>query len=122
MAACLDLEPPGEARAMTEQRQPADIACTLSDKAFQERRTAIRQSLLPRLATSERTQTGLRLSFSDSAAMRSTVERFVDLERQCCQFLTYTLSPPEDGLVLTVEGAPDAQATLDRLTDAIANG
>jgi hypothetical protein len=104
---------------MAEQLQPSDIACTLSDKAFQERRTAIRQALLPHLLTSERTGTSLRLTFAGTAGLRSRVAGFVDLERQCCGFLTFTLAPPDDDLVLTIEGPPDAQATLDLFAEAV---
>ena len=103
---------------MEENMHASDIACSLSDEAFRERRATMRNALLPHLINGERMESGLRLAFADTAALRSRVESFIHMERQCCGFLTFTLAPPTDGLILTIEGPPHAQATLDKFFDA----
>jgi hypothetical protein len=102
-----------------EENIPApNIACSLSDEAFRKRRATVRKAMLPHMVNGERMETGLRLTFADTAELRSSVENFIHLERQCCGFLTFTLAPPTDGLILTIEGPPEAQATLDMFSDA----
>ncbi|MDA0229873.1 MAG: hypothetical protein O3B21_06760 [Proteobacteria bacterium] len=96
----------------------AEITCSLTDEEFRERRAMARKDLLPHILDGERMDSGLRLTFADSVALRSRVESFIRLERQCCGFLTFTLAPPIDGLILTIEGPPEAQITLDRFADA----
>lgn len=106
---------------MLEQLRAADIACALSDQAFRERRAMVRQTLLPHRTDSERTATGLELTFADTAALRAELQTFIALERQCCGFLTFVLSPPGNRLVLSIVGPPEAQETLDRLAEAMAS-
>ena len=71
---------------MEENMHASDIACSLSDEAFRERRATMRNALLPHLINGERMESGLRLAFADTAALRSRVESFIHMERQCCGF------------------------------------
>lgn len=98
---------------MMKDTHRAEIACSLNDQEFRQRQAFVRGTLLPHLTGSERLTSGLRLTFP--AALRSSVETFVDLERQCCGFLTFTVTHPDESLVLTIEGPPEAQSTLDAL-------
>lgn len=102
-----------------EEIPSPDIACSLNDEEFRRRRALARETLLPHLIGTERLTGGLALTFPDTAALRSRVETFVGLERQCCGFLTFTVSQSAERLVLTIEGPPDAQSTLDMLAALI---
>jgi len=95
--------------------------CSLTDAEFEERRALARNSLLPHIVETKKLDSGLELTFPETDTLRSSVETFVTLERQCCRFLTFTITPPNIGLTLTVEGPPEAQATLEMLAVAVAS-
>ena len=107
---------------MAEHTNAAEIACSLTDEEFRERRAMARESLLPHLVETKKLESGLKLTFPETDTLRSSVETFVSLERQCCGFLTFTITPPDKGLTLTIEGPPEAQATLEMLAAAVASG
>ncbi len=98
---------------MNPQSKPTDVVCSLNDKEFHQRRQLVRSALLPHIANLERFENGIILRFIASAELRSDVEDFIDLERACCGFLTFTLSPPGGDLCLTIKGPPEAKETLD---------
>ena len=106
---------------MQKQTDAAEIYCSLTSDEFRERRSLARKALLPHLVEARRWACGLSLIFPESVALRSEVERFVALERQCCTTLTFIVAPPEEGLIVTIEGPPEAAATIELFADAIAN-
>lgn len=89
-----------------------EIACSLSGAEFRQRRAFLRETLLPHLLLSKRTASGLTLAFPNTDACCAQLETFVSLERQCCGFLTFTISWEEDPLTLRIEGPPEAAATI----------
>ncbi len=103
---------------MNQPLTEPEFACTLNDEEFKERRAWARKTLFPQTVKRERLETGLMIHFHDSVQTRSHVETFVELERQCCGFLTFTISPPGDGLSLFIEAPERARETLDRLVEA----
>ncbi|PCJ27486.1 MAG: hypothetical protein COA96_03025 [SAR86 cluster bacterium] len=108
---------------MTQSSGETSIACTLNDQEYKDRRQYVREELLPHVveveAIDERTSTtsalpvGLKLLFNDTAELRGRLEYFADMERQCCEFLTYTITTPGEGLALTIEGPLQAKPILD---------
>ncbi|MEM7016691.1 MAG: hypothetical protein AAF512_05035 [Pseudomonadota bacterium] len=106
---------------MNEQITQADISCTLNDEEFAERRALVRATILPEIIKQERTTTGLHLLFTDTEVVRTNVEEFIELERQCCGFLTLTVSPKTEPLHLIIDAPVDAQSTLDTLSTVIAS-
>ena len=96
-----------------------EMVCSLTDRESRERRATVRKSLFPHLLSAEKMDSGLKLTFPDSNRLRSSVEDFVDLERQCCGFLTCTITPSGQGLTLTIEGPPEAQETLEKFSAAV---
>lgn len=105
---------------MAEHSNAAEIACSLTDEEFRERRAMAREFLLPHIVGTEKLESGLRVTFPETDTLRSNVETFVRLERQCCEFLTFTITPPDQGLTVTIEGPPEARATIDMFAAAIA--
>lgn len=98
---------------MPEQTNVDQIACSLDGEQLRDRQKMVRTTLLSHLVEAEKFGSGLRLTFPESDTLRSSVETFVGLERQCCGSLSFTVTPPDKGLTLTIEGPPEAQATLD---------
>lgn len=106
---------------MLGQADAPEIACSLTDEEFRARRSMAREALLPHLVEARKLELGLKLTFPEIDTIRSNVETFVSLERECCSFLTFTVSPPEEGLIVTIEGPPEADATIELFAAAIAN-
>ncbi len=101
---------------MSEKTQEVEVTCSLTEAESRERRSLVRERLFPHITTAEKIATGLKLTFPNSDLVRSNVEEFVGLERQCCGFLTFDISPPEQGLVLTINGPAEAEATLEKFS------
>ena len=101
----------------------AVVACSLNDAEFRERRTLGRRTLIPHVTASERTQDGLILTFVGDKSLHSDIETFVSLEKQCCRFLKFTISPdiagPNSPIVLRIEGRPEAAATIEMFAQAV---
>lgn len=93
--------------------QAADVACSLNGAEFRKRRRMMRESLRPHLLRSKRTATGLTLMFPDTESLRTQLAAFVGLERQCCGFLTFTISSEHEAVLLSIEGPPEAEATIE---------
>ena len=95
-----------------------EVACSLTDVKLRERRAMARKVLLPHVIDCRLTGLKLALVFSDLEALRSDVEQFVELERQCCGFLTFTISPPGEKLTLNIEGPEGSLPTLKIFVEA----
>jgi hypothetical protein len=99
------------------------VSCTLNDAEFHERRALARRTLLPQVTASKRIQDGLILTFVGGESLRSELETFVSLERRCCEFLEFTISPDADGpksrIELRIEGRPEAAATIETFAQAV---
>ncbi len=78
----------------------------------------MRKALLPHVLDSRLSGLELVLEFSNFDVLRSTVEQFVELERQCCEFLTFAISPPGEKLTLKIEWPEGAQSTLREFAEA----
>ncbi len=108
---------------MERLNEGAAIACSLNDAEFRERRALARRTLLPQIIISQRISNGLTLTFTNSEALRRDVKTFVRLERECCDFLTFSLTPDtvpvNESLVLTIKGPPEAAATIEMFARAV---
>ncbi len=101
----------------------APVACSLNDADFRKRRAHARKRLIPKITRLERINNGLIFRFDAEAELESDVNNFVDLERQCCGFLTFTLISAADGSLeatgLKIEGPPEAAPTLEMFAQAV---
>ncbi len=104
---------------MTEQADTPEVACSLTDEEKRVRRTLARKTLIPHIIESRTITGGLELRFADSEEVRSDVELFARLERECCGFLTFSISPPGEGLMLTIAGPPEAAAVVESFIEQI---
>ncbi len=104
---------------MTEQAGTSEVACSLTDEDKRVRRTLARKTLIPHIIESQKIEGGLELRFSDSEEVRSDVELFARLERECCGFLTFSISPSGEGLMLRIAGPPEAAAVIESFVEQI---
>ena len=106
---------------MSKPTKSNEIACSLTDHEFRERRAMARKFLVPHVIKKEKFASGLRLTFPDTDALRSRVDTFVGLERQCCGSLSFAVTAPHEGLSVTIEGPPEALPTLELFAAAVAD-
>jgi hypothetical protein len=97
---------------MAKHIETVDLACSLTDEELRSRRVMAREALVPYIIETEKLTDGLKITFHETTAVRSSVETFAALERQCCGFLTLTVTPPGEGLTLSIKGPPEAQAII----------
>lgn len=101
---------------MSQPSRTTELACSLNEEDHRDRRKFVRESLIPKILATEKSATGLRLIFEDTDSVRSAVELFVELESQCCGFLNFAITSSSHGLVLMIEGPPEANRILAKFT------
>ena len=104
---------------MSQPSRTTELACSLNEEDHRDRRKFVRESLIPKILATEKSATGLRLIFEDTDSVRSAVELFVELESQCCGFLNFAITSSSHGLVLTIEGPPEANGILAKFTTGL---
>ena len=97
----------------SDELSPEAVACSLGSDDLRARRALIVETLLPHVLGTTALDSGLLVLFADGDAVRAQVEAFASLERQCCGFLSFSVTPADDGLRLAIEGPAEAQATLE---------
>ena len=70
-------------------------SCSLNSNDYQERMKMIREQILPHLIEMKELENGCQLRFQNDITLKDTIERFIELEKQCCNSLTLTLSEIE---------------------------
>lgn len=94
------------------------IACSLDREALVERAELLRRIGAAGLLDTRRSGPTLTLLFVRDVTLRSALERFVALERDCCPFLDFTISEVADELQLLIYAPPEAGAVLDAIAVA----
>lgn len=96
----------------------AEVACSLNDAEFKERRALARRTLIENVTGARRTRNGLVLTFENSGALRRDLEHFISLERRCCGFLDFSITDVRS-VELTISGPSEAAATIDIFAAAV---
>ena len=93
------------------------IACTLTDAAFQQRRTGMLRQIREQIQTLKPLDTGYALEFAADEAVLEDVFRLIQLERQCCAFLQFelTLEPGNGPVWLSLTGPDGTKAFLENI-------
>ena len=74
------------------------IACTLGPAALKARREDLLGGLVRRASERIELPNGYRVRFDPTDDILSTIAKVVELERQCCRFLTFELAiEPDNG-------------------------
>ena len=93
--------------------EPA-VACTLGEPELRARRAELEAAFAGAITGVEELADGYRLRLTSRDGLLATVAHFIELERACCPFLTFTLTAPADGgeITLAMTGAPAAKDFL----------
>ena len=89
------------------------IICTLTESELRERRETILNSLRSDALEVVAMSNGYSYRFSPGADILSKLSKLVELESQCCQFLTFKIivAPPQQ-ITLEVSGPPEAKVVI----------
>ena len=104
---------------MSESSKTVELACSLTDQEYRDRRKFVRESLIPKIQRFQTIDSGLQLVFENTEILRSDVELFVELESQCCGFLAFDIAEKNEGLVLKINGPAEAKDVLAKFSAAL---
>jgi hypothetical protein len=98
---------------MTDTTIP--IACSLTDSELQQRRANFLEKVAAHLTGSEELENGFSFRFRLGAGFLQDLAEVIDLERQCCLFLTFRtiLAAGDTSVVLELTG-PDGTKDMVR--------
>jgi hypothetical protein len=90
------------------------IACTLTEAERRERRRTILNSIRGAAFDVTPLPLGYSYRFNPTSEVPAELARLVDLERQCCPFLTFRITVPADRqpLCLEITGPSDANEVI----------
>jgi|SRR5271166_2840960 len=90
------------------------IACTLTAAEMAERRTTILDGFRGAALEVVSVPGGCAYRFSPTGALLARLFQLVDLERQCCPFLTFriTVEAGHQPICLEITGPPEARSMI----------
>ena len=93
------------------------IVCTLSPETIKTRRAGLLPGLLDRAESHDPLPNGHRARFLATGDILTTIAQTIDAERQCCRFLTFTVTVEQDGgpITLDITGPTGTREFLDGL-------
>lgn len=94
--------------------------CSLNEEEHVARRQLVRETLLDHIEAIEEIDGGIRLSFAEKT--EPDLEHFVELERDCCSFLTFAISAESGSVYLSISGPAEAASTIDRFRQGFKAG
>ena len=97
------------------------LACSLTTAERRERRALVRQTLLRHLEEHSTGDLEVLLQFTRSATLRDRLDEFVELERQCCGFLSFEISETAAQVSLRITGPAGSEEVLQAFAKAAAN-
>ena len=103
------LDPPGYAMPME-----LPIACTLTEAEMRERRRTILDRLRHQALAVTPLPLGSIYRFEPTSELLARLAQLVELERQCCPFLTFKITVPSDNQPISLEitGPPEARPLI----------
>src|SRR6185436_3255211 len=88
------------------------IVCTLSNEELRERRLNVLEPIRRLVVKGEEVADGYAYTFQPHADLLVQLARAVELERQCCQFLTFRIVAENQTIRLEVAGHPSAKSVI----------
>jgi hypothetical protein len=90
------------------------IACTLTEAELRSRRKVIMDTFRSMQVTANELEDGFAFSFPTSSGTLQGIAELVDLERQCCPFLTFKIvvAAEQAGIRLEVTGPREAKKLI----------
>jgi hypothetical protein len=100
-----------ELATLTDMDLP--IVCSLTESEFRDRRRTVLDSIFKNAIGTFEIANGYSYSFKASPVVLAQLATLVELERQCCQFLTFKIVvEPGRPITLEVTGPPQAKAVI----------
>src|SRR5688572_16347964 len=95
------------------------IVCTLGSAAVKARREELLGGFVQRAVERIDLPAGYRMRFEPTDDILATIAKVVDIERQCCRFLTFQLTIEPDGGPIWLEftGPPGTREFLTGILD-----
>jgi len=90
-----------------------EVSCTLTSLQQRARHAHVKDTIIPMVCSVTRADGLLRIEFTEPENIRELVEEFVTLERQCCSFLSFSISETDGRLTVVIQGAPESEHMLD---------
>src|SRR5262245_48263457 len=99
------------------------IACTLTEAEMRERRQAILDFLRRTQVNIRDLPNGYAYSFATTSEALMQVTQLVDLERQCCPFLSFKIlvGPGKTPIRLEITGPSEAKTLIDNFFDDLSS-
>jgi hypothetical protein len=93
------------------------VACTLSPSAFEARRLNLFAKVIARAEQRVELENGFRIRFRPD--LLPEINRMVEVERECCRFLrfTVTVEPDEGSVVVDLTGPAGTRDFLAAMFD-----
>ena len=88
------------------------IVCTLTDQQLRERRLNVLEPLRNRAVQSEELSDGYAFTFQPHDGLLLQLSQLVELERECCRFLTFKIVADFQTIRLEVTGPPAAKTMI----------
>ena len=101
-----------------KQMSEPSMCCTLSATELEERRSFLRETLMPRIVGVTTAPGSVNFVFPNEPGLEKSLRTLIQLERECCSFLTFSLVRDRRGLTLTIEGPPQAHDILQMFVEA----
>ncbi len=89
------------------------IICTLNGPELAERRRTILGAVRNAQVRTYRLANGYAYEFPAGPKMLEKLKTLVALERQCCQFLAFSITEVRDTIRLEVTGSPEALTVIE---------
>jgi hypothetical protein len=95
-------------------RMNLPIACTLTEAEMRERRQTLLDSVRRAALNVKSLPLGYAYGFEPTSEVLAHLSRLVDLERQCCPFLTFRIvvEAGNQPICLEVTGSPEAKTVI----------
>lgn len=87
------------------------IACSLTSTQLADRRRTVLDSIRKDMRSIARLPAGYAYDFPMTSEMLKRVNHLVELERQCCAFLTFTITESDTSIRLEITG-PEAATPM----------
>ena|ERR1043165_6455132 len=89
------------------------IVCTLAEAELQERRKTTLSSIREYVLNTIPTRDGYSYHFNPTSDVLPELAKLVELERQCCQFLTFKIVvEPQQPICMEISGPPEAKPLI----------
>ena len=110
-----DSNNPGTCSPSDPAGETCAASCSLSPGAMRERKELIDRLVAQALDRPSPIPCGIQARFDQGTGIEAQLRALVDLEAECCAFLTMTVRTEDNMLVLEVTGAPEARSLIEAL-------